>query len=368
MAAILERDGRYYAQFYDETRTPKRKRFSLKTNRKRTARKLLVQFEDDYIIDEFDPWTDDPWSYDEDEHSTLRLEEAKVRYLDRKRSDGRTENTIRTYREVIELFIEKVGGKTILDKVGASEVRDFIRAPSLAKATQRKRFNQLKTFFRWCVREKILKENPLEQIEPPEKPNKLPKALTEDELKQVCEAVREDYTAKREKGHVQEGGLIWRVPLFRFAFYTGMRGSEIARLRWNHIDFDNRLIYIREQKNRKEQTIPLNSKAREVLEDIHQGDPDDYVFQSPSFDGKERNPKWFRENVSDAFRKARRDAGLREGLSFHSLRHGFCTMLAEAGKSAVVIKEAARHADISTSMRYVHMANEQLKAAVEEAF
>jgi len=368
MAAILERDGRYYAQFYDDTRTPERKRFSLKTKRKRTARKLLIQFEDDYLVGEFDPWIDDPWTYDDEEHTALGLEKAKVRYLDRKRNDGRTENTIRTYREVIELLIEKVGGKTILDKVGASEVREFIRVPSLAKATQRKRFNQLKTFFRWCVREKILKENPLEQIEPPEKPSKLPKALTEDELKQVCKAVREDYAAKREKGHVQEGGLIWRVPLFRFAFYTGMRGSEIARLRWNHIDFDNGLIYIREQKNRKEQTIPLNSKAREVLEDVDQGDSDDYVFQSPSFESKERNPKWFRENVSDAFRAARKDAGLRDELSFHSLRHGFCTKLAEAGKSAVVIKEAARHADISTSMRYVHMANEQLKTEVEDAF
>jgi integrase len=162
--------------------------------------------------------------------------------------------------------------------------------------------------------------------------------------------------------------LVWKIPLFRFAFYTGMRGSEIARLRWNHIDFEKDLIYIREQKNRKEQTIPLNSKAHEVLETVEQEDSEDYVFQSPSFEGKDRNPKWFRENVSDAFRKARRAAGLREGLSFHSLRHGFCTMLAEAGKSAVVIKEAARHADISTSMRYVHMANEQLKTAVEEAF
>jgi site-specific recombinase XerD len=368
MAAIIERNGQYYAQFYDDTRTPERKRFSLKTRRKRTARKLLIQFEDDYLVGEFDPWTDDPWTYDDDEHTALGIEKAKVRYLERKRNDGRTDNTLRTYREVIELFIGEVGKETVLDKIGASDLRKFIRAPSLAKATQRKRFNQLKTFLRWCVREKILKENPLSDIQPPKQPNKLPKAITEDELKQVCEAVREDYVAKREKGHVQEGGLIWRVPLFRFAFYTGMRGSEIARLRWNHIDFANGLIYIREQKNRKEQTIPLNSKAQAALEDVSRGEPDDYVFRSPSFESKDRNPKWFRENVSDAFRAARKDAGLRDELSFHSLRHGFCTKLAEAGKSAVVIKEAARHADISTSMRYVHMANEQLKAEVEDAF
>ena len=368
MAALLERSDGYYAQFYDESRNPKRKRFSLKTNRKRTAQKLLIQFEDDYLEEEFDPWMDDPWSYDGDQFEEIDLEAAKNRYLNRKRSDGKTENTIRTYREVIELLIDEVGQNTLLDAVRSSEVRQFIRDTSLAKATQRKRFNQLKTFFRWCRKEKLLKENPLKQVEAPEKPDKLPKAITGEELKEVCEAVRDDYAAKRIKGHVQQGGLVWRIPLFKFAYYTGMRGSEIARLRWEHIDFDKGLIYIREQKNRKEQTIPLNSKAREVLEDVERKDPDDYVFQSPSFDGKERNPKWFRENVSDAFREARKDAGLREELSLHSLRHGFCTALAEAGKSAVVIKEAARHADISTSMRYVHMANEQLKSDVEDAF
>jgi site-specific recombinase XerD len=368
MAALIERDGRFYAQFHEESRTPPRKRFSLKTTKKRTARKLMVRFEDDYLLGEFDPWTDDPWSYDEEEYSELSVEKAKSAYLERKRSDGRAENTIRTYKEVIEGFIETVGENTFLDAVTTAQVRTFIRDPSLAKATQRKRFNQLRTFFRWSVKEKILKENPLDDLEPPEKPDKLPKAITEEELEQVCEAVREDYRAKREKGHVQEGGLIWRVPLFRFAFYTGMRGSEIARLRWGHLDFENDLIYIREQKNRKEQTIPFNRKAREVLHNVAPRKKTEYVFQSPSFEGGERNPKWFRENVSSAFRKAREKAGLREELSFHSLRHGFCTMLAEAGKSAVVIKEAARHADISTSMRYVHMANEQLKSEVEDAF
>lgn len=368
MAALYERNGTYYAQFYDDTRNPIRKRFSLKTGQKRTARKLLVRFEDDYLTGEFDPWTDDPWSYDEDEHTALQVEEAKERYLTRKQANGRTDNTIRTYREVVELLIREVGKRTVLDRIDTAEVRSFVREPSLARATQRKRYNQLKTFFRWCVKEKILKENPIEDIQAPQKPNKLPKAITESELEEVCEAVRDDYAAKREKGHVQEGGIIWRIPIFRFAFYTGMRGSEIARLRWEHLDFDKELIYIRKQKNRKEQTIPLNAKAREALEDVGRGKPSDYVFQSPSFEGEERNPKWFRENVSDAFRKARRDAGLREGLSFHSLRHGFCTALAEAGKSAVVIKEAARHADIATSMRYVHMANEKLKAEVEDVF
>ena len=55
-------------------------------------------------------------------------------------------------------------------------------------------------------------------------------------------------------------------------------------------------------------------------------------------------------------------------ISFHSLRYGFCTRLAEAGKPLQVIKEAARHSDVSTSMIYVHMANEHLKAELDDVF
>lgn len=368
MAALFERNGTYYVQFYDGDRNPKRKRFTLKTSRKRTARKLLTDFEDDYLQGKFDPWTDDPWSYDEEVSGEVTVGEAMKQFLDRKRENDCTKSTLRTYREIVGLLSSEVGDQTLLERISADQVRGFVRESELAKATQHKRYGHLRTFFRWCESKSLLRSTPLSEVEAPRKPNNLPKAITKEELKVLCDKIRSDYRRLREKNWIREGQNVWRIPLFWFAFYTGMRGSELARLRWSHIDFENGLIYIREQKNRKEQTIPLNSEAEGVLEDIGRGDPDDYVFQSPGFEDKDRNPKWFRENVSDAFRQARKDAGLRDEISFHSLRHGFCTMLAEAGKSAVVIKEAARHADISTSMRYVHMANEQLKAEVEDAF
>jgi site-specific recombinase XerD len=50
------------------------------------------------------------------------------------------------------------------------------------------------------------------------------------------------------------------------------------------------------------------------------------------------------------------------------LYYAFCTRLAEAGKLLQVIKEAARHSDVSTSMIYVHMANEHLKSELDDVF
>ena len=147
-----------------------------------------------------------------------------------------------------------------------------------------------------------------------------------------------------------------------------MRVAELGCLRWQHVNYDQQLIYIHKQKNGKEQTIPLNRKARAILEDVEDGTPADYVFRAPNFEGQEREARYFRERASRAFRKARKKADIERKLSFHSLRHGFCTRLAEAGKPLQVIKKAARHADVETSMIYVHMANEHLKSELDDVF
>jgi len=368
MASLYKRNGTYYASFSNTRRDPEQKRFSLKTSKKQIARRTLTRLEDDYHAGEFDPWTDDPWSYDEEPFEDLSLQEATDRFLRRKEDEGCSSNTIRTYREILRLLQKNVGGGLPMSRLSEASLRAFIQDEELGQATQHKRYGHVLTFLRWCEEECYLQDNPLDEIPRPRQPEKLPKAITEEELQTLCNHIRSRYKQLRKKNWIREGQNIWRIPLFWFAFYTGMRGEELARLRWRHIDFEKGLIYIRKQKNRKEQTIPLNSKAREVLEDMARGESGDYVFRSPSFEGQQRKAKWFRENVSTAFKEAREDVGLRKELSFHSLRHGFCTALAEAGKSAVVIKAAARHSDITTSMRYVHMARTKLQQEVEDAF
>ena len=368
MATLLKQDGNYYLQFFSTDRHPKRKKVALKTRRKRSAKRKQRELEDAFVEGIYDPWANDPFTYDEPDRENPTIQQALSRFLERKRKDGRARSTIRTYEEVVGIFSGSVGKDTSLEAITGKDLRAFVRDPALAKATQHKRYGHLRTFFRWCIQEDLLLSSPLEEVAKPKKPSKLPKAITEEELEQVCQAVQKDYEEKRAKNQVRKGQNIWRVPLFWFAFYTGMRGSELGRLRWRHIDYDRQLIYIYKQKNGKEQTIPLNQKARAVLEEVEEGAPADYVFRAPNFEGKEREARYFRERASRAFRKARKRAGIERKLSFHSLRHGFCTRLAEAGKPLQVIKKAARHADVETSMIYVHMANEHLKSELDDVF
>ena len=174
----------------------------------------------------------------------------------------------------------------------------------------------------------------------PPKPVKLPCAISETELSVLSDHITREYRLKRDRGTVRDDELIWRVPLFWFAYYTGMRASELGRLRWEHVDFDKGLVYVYEQKNGKEQTIPLNKKAREILSGLT-ASKGSHIFKSPGEQVRDRNARYFRERASRAFREARNATGLDSNLSVHSLRHGFCTRLAEAGKPLYVIKSGS---------------------------
>jgi integrase/recombinase XerD len=189
-----------------------------------------------------------------------------------------------------------------------------------------------------------------------------------EDLEAICDTIRQDYRDKLNAGLCKEGEVIWRERAFRFGFFTGLRAGEIARLAWKHIDRERGLIYILKQKNGKQQTIPLHRKASDVLDEVPTGASDDYVFGAPGTRNQDRSTRSFRNSLSRSFLSYRRDSGIQRPITLHSLRHGFCTALAEAGKSAATIKELARHASIETSMIYVKMSNEHLKSEMEDVF
>ena len=367
MASIFDRSGNYYAQFYDSDRSPKRKRFSLRTSNRKEARRRLTDFERAYDTGEFDPWHDDPFSSGTDEEEDQGPEtvgEAIETFCEAKKEQGRTESTIRNYRKQWRLFRRRVGSETRLDNLKPGDVRSFVYDSEVKATTGANRYRHIGAVLRWTGHESVI-----DAVEKPKTGEKLPKALRQDELRSICLEAVKDYRQKRHKGHCRPREVLWIVPAIRFAYFTGLRGQELARVRWSHVDLERHQLTIYRQKNGDESTVPLIEPARKILRCLYDGEKGNtFVFRSPGCDPEKRSARRFREHLSRKFAEWRDEAGVRSELTLHSTRHGFATRLAENGASAVAIKSALRHSNLSTSMKYIHMAGKQLQSEVEAAF
>ena len=360
MASIYERsNGSLYANFYEEG---ERARFSLRTKDRREALRKLTELEEAHEAGEFDPFEDDPFSYDEPDGS-LTLAQAFEQYAEEKRKQGRAESTLDSYRSTWSSLTE---GDRTLDDLTVEQIEEHIHDPEVARSTRAKRWRHIR-----CVLNHFDHTEKVDAVSAPQRPDSLPTPVRRDDLSALTEALKADYRKKRRDSRVQPNQLVWAVPVFRFVFYTGLRASEVAALRWKDIDTEAGVIRLREQKNGTQNaTVPLVSKAEKQLKHAPRPrDPEMYVWRSPTGPKFERSEEKFAHLVSKRFRKAREVCDdVPNDRVFHDLRAGFATHLASNGLGAHEIRAAMRHADVSTSMKYVRVANSDLRNSMEGAF
>jgi integrase len=162
--------------------------------------------------------------------------------------------------------------------------------------------------------------------------------------------------------------------IFLTAAFTGLRRGELIALRWRDIDFTGSVLRVRASyaggaltapKSGKVRSVPLAPEVAQALAQLSRRElfmgEDDLVF--PGEFGEHLDGSALRRRYTAALRRA----GLRQ-LRFHDLRHTFGTrMIAKADIRRV--QEWMGHADIQTTMRYLHYApREQDAQLVAEAF
>ncbi|MGD0921670.1 MAG: site-specific integrase [Terriglobia bacterium] len=149
-------------------------------------------------------------------------------------------------------------------------------------------------------------------------------------------------------------------PIILVAVYTGLRRGEILRLRWADIDLDNGILIVRKSKTRAGQgrVMYVNAVLRATLQQWREEVEGEWVFPSP------KNSKEHVGDIKHSFCRAVKIAEIPH-ITFHQLRHTFCSRLSDAGVPLAVIQELAGHASIVMTRRYMHPANELKRKAVE---
>ena len=133
---------------------------------------------------------------------------------------------------------------------------------------------------------------------------------------------------------------MWMKPLVEFALETGMRRGEMLALTWANVDLINRTAYLPLTKNGESRTVPLSSKAIQILQSLPRSIKGQVFPIKP-------------EAVAAAFIKATRRAGVKD-FHFHDLRHTAITHLATKLPNLIELAAVSGHKSLAMLKRYYH--------------
>ncbi|MGA2242534.1 MAG: tyrosine recombinase [Verrucomicrobiota bacterium] len=209
----------------------------------------------------------------------------------------------------------------------------------------------LRAFYRFAENEKLLPANVAENLSLPRRWKRLPKALTNDEIKKLLEP---------EQPKTPES--LCDQAVLELGYASGLRLAELKNLRLEQLHLDAGFINVIGKGN-KERVVPVGKMAVEALNRyIEIGRPKLVTPKSPAnvFLTKRGTP-FAAVTLWLHIKQRVRRAGVSRNITPHMLRHSFATHLLEHGADLRVIQELLGHANISTTEIYTHVTGDRLR-------
>ncbi len=221
------------------------------------------------------------------------------------------------------------------------------------KTTIGRKLSALRSFFRYLVREGVLRVNPAEALATPRREQYLPNTLSADEA-----------YALMERGHGCDLLALRDRAIVETLYSCGLRVSELTGLDVSSVDFAQNLVRVL-GKGRKERIVPIGSKACKALEDYLEarggGAPEEPLFLNY------RGGRLTARSVERNLKKLLLQAGVLKDASPHDLRHSFATHLLDGGADLRAIQELLGHASLSTTQKYTQVSVDQLMRVYDKA-
>jgi integrase/recombinase XerC len=315
-------------------------------------------------------------------------------------------HTISNYGKDLAQFIAYLSPPGLeppaLTAVTHNTIREFVgylHDQHLQKSSIARKLAALRSFFKYCVREGRLQENPARLVPTPKLPKRIPSVLTAEEmngfLNQLAEmgpatSIGGEVPQKRARRNadappgklakLEEEGLLLRRDraLLELLYAAGLRVSELTGLNFADIDQKERVLRVI-GKGDKERIVPYGSKAQEALEKYW---PlrEELLLQSSNTRGRHREAphteavflnyagrRLTQRSVGRIVKKYVRLVNVNWDLHPHSLRHAFATHLLADGADLRAIQELLGHQSLSTTQKYTHASIRQLMDIYDKA-
>ena len=267
---------------------------------------------------------------------------------------GYSKNTISSYRQDLDRFSIYFKNKDIKD-IDNSKLKDYIKSLDLNEKSISRTISCLKSFYKFLIIEKVIKDNPTDGLYMPKVKKSLPNIMSVEDVTKLLDIKLDDHFSYRNKA------------MLELMYATGLRVSELVELKLNDVDFSDDIVRIM-GKGSKERIIPMGDFAKTYLEEyiynhrnlMLKGNNCEYIFLN------NHGKKMTRQGFFKIIKKLASDVGISTEISPHTLRHSFASHLLKYGADLRTIQELLGHSDISTTQIYTHVANEELRKNYDE--
>jgi len=329
------------------------------------------------------------------------MRQAIVKYLEYLRSvKNSSSHTILNYGQDLQQFVTYLSppGETIpaIGKITHQIIREYVghlHSQGLQKSSIARKLAALRSFFKHCVREGVLQENPARLVPTPKLPKRIPSVLSAEEmngfLNQLAEpgkqvsagrvVARPPEAASERHGSSEEESLLLARDraLLELLYAAGLRVSELTGLNLADMDRREKMLRVRGKGN-KERIVPYGGKAQEALEaywpvreqlllqagpGTGRGGPAHAEAIFLNYAGRRLTQR----SVGRIVKKYVRLANMNWDLHPHSLRHAFATHLLADGADLRAIQALLGHRSLSTTQKYTHASIRQLMDIYDKA-
>ena len=186
-----------------------------------------------------------------------------------------------------------------------------------------------------------------DKLKSPKRPKQMPKYLSEDEVKRLLEAAKEnprDYA------------------IVSLLAYSGLRVSELCNLKLEDVDFSGRIIYVRSGKGDRDRIVVVSPHVIDAIQDylLTRDNDMEYIFSS------QKSERISRVQVFRLVKKYAKKAGIKKEVTPHVLRHTLATTLLRRGVDIRFIQQFLGHSSVATTQIYTHVDDAMLKSVYDK--
>jgi integrase/recombinase XerD len=274
---------------------------------------------------------------------------------------GLSDNSIKSYDYDLILFKKFLIANKINDtplNCKPETIKNYLYNSFSDKKSisQARSISAIKSFFNYLIFEGYIKDSPISNIESPKQEKKLPKVLTEEEIKKLINSIDVNHDfGQRNK------------TIIEILYGTGIRVSELVNLKLSNIFFKENMIKVNGKGN-KERFVPLGEIASNEMK-IYINYRNRLKIDSKSSDilflnryGRGLTRSMIFKIISDASKRV----GLDKKISPHTLRHSFATHLIKNGADLRTIQLILGHESITTTEIYTHLDTSHLEEVLKK--